>query len=224
MINFQNITKTYGNHTVLNEFNLQIRGQEFVSIVGPSGVGKSTLIHLLIGAEKPTKGDVLIDEYIINKMDDKMLQLYRRQVGVVFQDFRLLPKKNVWENVAFVLEACGKSKSEIEKRVPEALEIVGLLDKQDSFPNELSGGESQRVSIARAIAHRPRVLVADEPTGNLDPDTAKEIIKLLLKINEYGTTVILATHDKDIVDFAKQRVVKLGEGKVVSDREKAEYN
>lgn len=224
MIVFENVSKKYGRTVVLDNVNLTIKPGEFVSIVGASGAGKSTMVHVLIGAEKVQHGTVTVDGYVVNKMRDKALQYFRRKIGVVFQDYKLLQQKNVYENVAFALEVCGFERPEIRRCVPEVLEIVGLHPRQRQFPHQLSGGERQRVAIARALVHNPGLIVADEPTGNLDPKTAKEIIELLLKINAEGTTVILTTHNKDLVDLIKRRVVTLENGKVVSDRKTAGYS
>jgi len=224
MIEFKEVTKKYGKTAVLDKLNLEIEQGEFVSVIGPSGAGKSTLIYVLIGAERIQHGNIVVDGYTVNKMKDKALQYYRRRVGVVFQDYKLLQQKNVYENVAFALEVCGFEKAEIKKRVPEVLAVVGLSKQQKQFPHQLSGGERQRCAIARALVHGPGLVVADEPTGNLDPKTAREIVDLLVKINEEGTTVILTTHNKDLVNKLKRRVVTLEDGKVISDKKVGEYN
>ncbi len=224
MIEFQNVTKKYGKTTVLDKISLSIGSGEFVSIVGPSGAGKSTLIYSLIGAGKINSGKILVDGYEVNSMNGKSLQYYRRKIGVIFQDYKLLQQKNVYENVAFALEVCGFEKSEIRKRVPQVLDIVGLKDRQKQFPHQLSGGEKQRTAIARALVHNPGLIVADEPTGNLDPKTAKEILDLLIKINKDGTTVILTTHNKELVDIVKRRVITLEQGRIASDRKMAGYS
>lgn len=221
MINFENVSKKYGKNTVLDKVSLEIHPGEFVSIIGASGAGKSTLIYSLIGAEKINSGKISVDGFIINELKEREMQFYRRRIGVVFQDYKLLAQKTVYENVAFALEVCGYEKEEIKKRVPEVLEIVGLSKRGKHFPNQLSGGEKQRTAIARALVHNPSLIVADEPTGNLDPITAHEIIELLRKINKSGTTVILTTHNKEIVDNIKQRVISLKEGKVVSDKKES---
>lgn len=223
MIEFKEVSKKYGRHTVLDKVNLKIGDGEFVSIIGPSGAGKSTLVYALIGAEKIQHGDILVDGYTVNRMSDKALQYFRRRVGVVFQDYKLLQQKNVYENVAFAMEVCGFERAEIKKRVPEVLEIVGLHKQYRQFPHQLSGGERQRAAIARALVHNPGLVVADEPTGNLDPKTAREIADLLMKINEEGTTVILATHNYDLIKRIGKRVVTLEEGRVAIDsKEKRE--
>lgn len=223
MIAFEGIGKKYGRTKVLDHINLVIKNGEFVSFVGPSGAGKSTLVHLLIGAEKPSTGKILVDGFTVNKMKDKEMQYYRRRIGIVFQDFKLLPQKTVTENVAFALEVCGFEKDDINKRVTEALKTVGLTKQARNFPRQLSGGEKQRTAIARALVHDPSLIVADEPTGNLDPDNAREIVELLQKINDGGTTVILTTHNKDLVDLLKRRVVTLEDGSIVKDKKMAGY-
>ena len=224
MIAFQGVSKIYNSHSVaLEEVNFQTNPGEFVSLVGCSGAGKSTVIRLLIGEEKPTKGRVFFGQYEVNKLRDKELPAFRRHIGVVFQDFRLLPTKSAYENVAFALEVAGRPQREIDELVPQVLDMVGLGDKGVNFPHELSGGEKQRVAIARAMVHRPEVIIADEPTGNLDPLHTAEIINLLVKINELGTTLLLATHNKDIVNGLGKRVVTLDHGRVIRDEEKGKY-
>lgn len=224
MISFNSVSKVYNKHSIaLEDINLEIKPGEFVSIVGRSGAGKSTLIKLLIGEEKPTKGRVVFGSYEVNRLDSKDLPKLRRQIGTVFQDFKLLSRKSAYENVAFALEVEGRSQSEIEELVPQVLDMVGLNDKQHNFPHELSGGEKQRVAIARAMIHRPALIIADEPTGNLDKENTEEIIKLISKINELGTTVILATHNEHVVNLLHKRVVTLANGKIVRDEEKSKY-
>lgn len=224
MISFQNVSKVYNSHSVaLQDINFTIQPNEFVSVVGRNGAGKSTIVKLLIGEEKPTKGRILFGPYEINKLKPQELPMVRRQIGIVFQDFRLLPTKNAYENIAFALEVEGRPQSEIEEFVPQVLDMVGLANRAYNFPHELSGGEKQRVAIARAMIHRPAVVVADEPTGNLDPINAAEIARLLLKINELGTTVILVTHNKDIVNSVHRRVISLDNGKIIRDEEKGKY-
>ena len=218
MIVFQNVTKTYNHGSVaLDKVSFKIQPNEFVSVVGRSGAGKSTVIKLLIGEEKPTKGQVFFGSYEVNKLKSNEFPEFRRHMGVIFQDFRLLSKKTSFENVAFALEVEGRPQKEINEIVPQVLDMVGLADKMHNFPAELSGGEKQRVAIARAMINRPDVLIADEPTGNLDPFNTWEVIKLLTKINELGSTVILATHDKEIVNTLGQRVITLDYGKIVKD-------
>ncbi len=224
MIAFNGVSKVYNKHSVaLEGVDLEIKPGEFVSVVGRSGAGKSTLIKLLTGEEKPTKGRIVFGSQEVNKLRSSELPKLRRQIGIVFQDFKLLSRKNSYENVAFALEVAGRSQHEIEGLVPQVLDMVGLGDKQHNFPHELSGGEKQRVAIARAMVHRPAVLIADEPTGNLDEENTEDIIKLISKINEFGTTVILATHNKHVVNLLHKRVIALADGKVVRDEEKSKY-
>ena len=224
MIAFQNVSKVYNSHSVaLEDVSFQVNPGEFVSLVGKSGAGKSTIIRLLIGEEKPTRGRVFFGQYEVNKLRNAELPAFRRHIGVIFQDFRLLPTKNAFENVAFALEVAGRTQKEITELVPQVLDMVGLSNKLVNFPGELSGGEKQRVAIARAMVHRPEVIIADEPTGNLDPFHTSEIISLLEKINELGTTVILATHDKQIINGLGKRVVSLDHGRVIRDEEKGRY-
>lgn len=227
MIIFQNVSKIYhsNNHpsVALEDITFTINPKEFVSLVGKSGAGKSTVVKLLIGEEKPTKGRVIFGSYDVNKLKHGELPQLRRRIGVIFQDFRLLPNKTAFENVAFALEMAGRPQSDIEEFVPQALEMVGLKEKMRNFPKELSGGEKQRVAIARAMINHPDVIVADESTGNLDPVNTWEIIRLLLKINELGTTVILATHNRDIINHINQRVISLEDGRVIRDEERGKY-
>lgn len=223
MIAFHNVSKIYNGTVALEDVTFKIMPKEFVSVVGRSGAGKSTIVKLLIGEEKPTKGRIIFGSYEVNRLNSKELPYLRRHIGTVFQDFRLLPMKNVYENVAFALEVAGRTQREIEELAPEVLDMVGLRDKAANFPHELSGGEKQRVAIARAMINRPEVIVADEPTGNLDPVNTWEIIKLLHKINEMGTTVILATHEKDIVNHLDKRVITLENGRVIRDEERGKY-
>lgn len=223
MIIFDKVQKRYKQKRVLDNVNLTITPGEFVSIIGPSGAGKSTLVYSLIGAEKIQSGNITVDGYRVSEMSDKELQYYRRKIGVVFQDYRLLPQKTVLENVAFALDVCGVDKKQIKARSHDVLKIVGLTEQAGHFPYQLSGGEKQRTAIARALVHEPSLLVADEPTGNLDPKTALEIAKLFLEINKKGISVILTTHNKEIVNFLKQRVVKLEAGKIVGDKGSSDY-
>jgi cell division transport system ATP-binding protein len=224
MIAFQSVFKLYNSGSpALEDINFRINPGEFVSLTGRSGAGKSTAIKLLIGEDKPSKGRVFFGQYEVNKLSNDELPPFRRHIGVVFQDFRLLPTKNAYENVAFAMEAAGQPQSEIKEMVPQVLDMVGLGDKFRNFPHELSGGEQQRVAIARAMVNRPEVIIADEPTGNLDPFHTAEIINLLKKINELGTTLILATHDKDIVNDIEKRVITLDRGRVIRDEEKGRY-
>jgi cell division transport system ATP-binding protein len=224
MITFQDVSKVYNHSSVaLEDVSFKINPNEFVSIVGRSGAGKSTIIKLLIGEEKPTKGRIFFGQYEVNKLKNSELPALRRHIGIVFQDFRLLPNKTAYENVAFALEVAGRPSREIRDLVPQVLDMVGLVDKAKNFPHELSGGEKQRVAIARAMVHRPEVIIADEPTGNLDPFHTAEIINLLLKINDLGTTVILATHDKEIINSLEKRVITLDHGKIIRDEEKGRF-
>lgn len=224
MILIHKVTKQYGDHKVLDDVSFSIEGGEFVSITGPSGAGKTTLIYALIGAEKIDSGDIRVDDYIVNRLRNSEVQDYRRKIGIVFQDYKLLPKKTVFENVAFALEVAGYSENFINERTRDVLKITGLENQRNHFPRQLSGGEKQRTAIARAIVHAPELLFADEPTGNLDPENAIALAKLLEKINKSGTTVVLATHNKDVVNTVRRRVVKLDNGRVISDKEASEYN
>ena len=224
MVKFENVNKTYGEDIVgLKDINLHIKPKEFVSIVGQSGAGKSTMVKLLIAEEQATEGKVIIGGWDITHLRKSRKPILRRQIGVVFQDFKLLPQKTVFENVAFAAEVCGEKRKRIKEIVPKVLEIVGLEDKLDRYPKQLSGGERQRVVIARSLIHRPKLLIADEPTGNLDSLNTKEIIDLLLRINSFGTTVILVTHNKDVVNSLRKRVIVLSEGKISSDKERGRY-
>lgn len=224
MIEYINVSKTYDSGVVaLSNINLKIKKGEFVFLVGYSGAGKTSLAKLLLKEIEPTKGKIMINDVDITKLKDRQIPYLRRNIGVVFQDFRLLPNKTIFENVAFAKEIIGASPREIKRQVSSVLKLVGLSDKGNCYPNELSGGEQQRVSIARAIVNKPEVIIADEPTGNLDPDTAWEIMTLLKEINEIGTTIIMVTHAKDIVDFMKRRVIALDGGKIVRDDERGVY-
>lgn len=217
MIIFQNVSKYYNGSVALEKVSFKVQPNEFVSIVGRSGAGKSTIVKLLIGEEKPTKGQIFFGSYEVNKLRPREFSEFRRHIGVIFQDFKLLPKKTALENVAFALEVEGRPQKEINELVPQVLDMVGLREKMFNFPAELSGGEKQRVAIARAMINRPEVIIADEPTGNLDPYNTWEVIKLLTKINELGSTVILATHDKEIVNTIGRRVITLDNGKLIKD-------
>lgn len=219
MITFEQVTKTYRTSTrpALDRVSVEIDKGEFVFLIGPSGSGKSTFLQLMLREENPTSGNVYVADYHVNKLRGGQVNKLRQRIGYVFQDFRLLPKKNVYENVAFALEVIGKRKSSIGKMVGETLEMVGLEAKADRMPHELSGGEQQRVAIARAFVNRPLVLLADEPTGNLDPDTANDIMVLLNRINKTGTTVVMSTHNNAAVDAMRRRVIELDLGKVVRD-------
>ncbi len=227
MVIFDHVSKRYGKRgesVAVEDISLSIVKGEFVSLVGKSGAGKSTLLKMLIGEERPTEGRVLFMETDVGKLKPNDLPWHRRRIGTVFQDFRLLEHRTVSENVAFAMEVVGKPAREIKEVVPQALKLVGLEDRGKRFPQELSGGEKQRVAIARSLVHSPDLILADEPTGNLDPVTAWDIIRLLARINSIaGTAVILATHDKDIVNALKKRVVVLDEGKLVRDDKTGRY-
>ncbi len=224
MIKFDNVSKIYkDNYVALGDINLEIKAGEFVSIVGTSGAGKSTFLKLIYAEELPTNGRVFFDEKPLDSISRRRISQHRRNIGTVFQDFKLLNKKTAFENVAYALEVCGISRAEILEDVPQILEIVGLGNRQNKFPHELSGGEQQRVAMARALIHKPSVIIADEPTGNLDPVSSLEIMQLLLKINKLGTTVILASHDRDIINKAAKRVIVLERGRVIFDDEKGKY-
>ena len=219
MIEFKDVSKVYANGTVaLENINLTIEDGEFVFIVGASGAGKTTLMKLLLREEKPTSGSLIVGDYDLVRIPNRKVPYYRRQLGMVFQDFRLFEKKTVFENVAFAMRVIGERSNVIKSRVPTVLSIVGLSDKYKSFPTELSGGEQQRVSLARALANNPSIIIADEPTANIDPRMKLEIMNLLMKINRRGKTVIVVTHEKNIVDFFKQRVVTLRGGHLVEDK------
>ncbi|HZK32980.1 MAG TPA: cell division ATP-binding protein FtsE [Tissierellaceae bacterium] len=224
MIDFINVTKEYKNNVkALDNVSLNIHKGEFVFLVGSSGAGKSTLIKLLLKEENPTEGRIKLNKIDITKVRNRKIPIIRREIGVVFQDFRLLPNKKVYENIAFAMEIIGARPKEIRRRVPMVLSMVDLSRRASNYPDQLSGGELQRVSIARAIINNPPVLIADEPTGNLDPDTAWEIMKVLSDINRRGTTVLMATHAKDIVDKMKKRVIEIHNGKIIRDEQKGGY-
>lgn len=225
MILLDRVSKTYTKRggIALERVSLHIEPKEFVVIIGTSGAGKSTLLKLLTREERPTTGKIVVGGIDYNKLKDRDIPYLRRRIGVVFQDFKLLPNKTVFENVAFALEIIGVSTKEIKHTVPKVLNIVGLKAKAESYPRELSGGERQRVAIARAVVRQPKILIADEPTGNLDPKHAWDVIAVLEKINKYGTTVILTTHNQDIVNKLNRRVIQIDQGKVVSDRASGGY-
>lgn len=228
MITFKNVTKIYGKkkrkHKAIENISFYIGSGEFVSLIGESGAGKSTIVKLINKEIEPTEGEINIGGIDYSKLPKRKIPFLRRKIGIVYQDFKLLPKRNVFENIAYALEVAGLPNKEIEKRVDKILDLVGLKDKKSCYPNEISGGEKQRVAIARAIIQQPKILIADEPTGNLDPKNAWEIIELLLKINSFGTTVLLTTHNKEIVDKIKKRVITIKDGKIVSDHKIGGYS
>ena len=225
MIRLEHVTKSYkGNVTALSDISADIQKGEFVFLVGASGSGKSTFIRLLLKEERPDAGRIWVAGKEIAHLSNWKVPYLRRNIGCVFQDFKLLPNKTVYENVAFALEVIGRPKHVVESQVPQILDLVGLAKKHDNLPNELSGGEQQRVSIARAFVNRPLILLADEPTGNLDPSTSEGIMRLLDRINRTGTTVVMATHDQRIVDAMRKRVVELEHGKVIRDQERGVYD
>jgi len=223
MILFDKVFKSYNSHYALEDINLTISHGEFVSVVGQSGAGKSTLLKLLTAEEKPTEGKVFFDNRDLSQISKKDLPLLRRKIGTVYQDFKLLFQKTVYENVAFAMEVVGRSEREIKEDVPQILQLVGLEHKNKSFPKELSGGERQRVAIARALVHQPDLIIADEPTGNLDPLNTWDVVRLLLKINELGTTIILATHDREIINMLNKRVISIDKGRIIRDEEQGRY-
>ena len=225
MIRFEKVTKTYPgqSHAALDNVTVDVEKGEFVFLVGTSGSGKSTFLRLVLREARPTSGRVYVAGKEINRLAGWKVPRLRRQIGTVFQDFRLLPNKTVAENVAFALQVIGKSRSHINATVPETLELVGLAGKENRMPDELSGGEQQRVAVARAFVNRPMILIADEPTGNLDPSTSVGIMKLLDRINRTGTTVVMATHDHGIVDQMRKRVIELEAGHVVRDQSQGVY-
>ncbi|MDQ3093805.1 MAG: cell division ATP-binding protein FtsE [bacterium] len=225
MILLDRVTKTYNRKgAAIDRISLHVEPKEFVIIVGQSGAGKSTLLRLLTREERPTSGKIVIGGIDYDKLKNHDIPYLRRKIGVVFQDFKLLPRRTVFENVAFALEIVGMGNKEIAHTVPKVLDIVGLKGKEDFYPAELSGGERQRVAIARAVVRQPKILIADEPTGNLDPKHAWDVIRVLEKINRFGTTVLLTTHNQEIVNRLKRRVVTIKDGKIVSDRASSEYN
>ena len=224
MIEFKNVTKIYENKVyALSDVSANINRGEFVFLVGPSGAGKSTFIKMLLKEVEPTKGKIIVGGTDLSTIKRKSVPYYRRKIGMVFQDFRLIPTMNVYENVAFAMRAVEASHRDIRKRVPIVLGLVGLSNKYKAFPNELSGGEQQRVSLARAIVNNPSILIADEPTGNLDPETAQGIMELLNDINRAGTTILMATHAKDIVDNMRKRVIAIERGEIIRDEQRGGY-
>lgn len=224
MIKYFNVSKVYSkNVTALNKVNLHIKPGEFVSIVGQSGTGKTTLVKTLIGEEKIDEGKIVVGGWDITDIGQREIPYLRRQIGVIFQDFKLLPKKTLFENVAFAMQVCGEPPKKIKKIVPHVMKIVGLDSKIDRYPQEISGGEMQRVAIARALVHRPNILLADEPTGNLDSLNTNEIIELLLRINKFGTTVLLVTHNREVVNRLKRRVITIDAGSIINDQAVGKY-
>ncbi len=225
MIYFDNVSKLYsdGRQAALQEVTFQVAPKEFVSIVGHSGAGKTTLLKMIIAEDKPSHGQVFFESLDIHQIPRTKLPHYRRKIGTVFQDFKLLPNKTAYENIAFAMEANGRSDEEIMENVPQALALVDLDDKAWNFPNELSGGEKQRVAIARAIVNQPDISVADEPTGNLDPIATYEVVNILRKINDLGTTVIMTTHNKGVIDELGRRVITMDEGRIVRDDQSGKY-
>ena len=227
MINFQKVTKIYQTKQepiiALSDISFQVNKKEFVSVVGKSGSGKTTLLKLLLAEERPDNGQIFFENYEVHKLSSRKLPALRRRMGMVFQDYKLLFSKTIYENIAYIMEVMGVDENSINRDVPEILEIVGLEERAQSFPIELSGGEKQRVAIARALIHRPDVILADEPTGNLDPYHSIDIITLLLKIYEMGTTVVLATHDKEIINNLDKRVITLEDGRVIRDEKRGRF-
>lgn len=223
MIVLDKVTKKYRHKKVLDNISFKIDGGEFVSIVGGSGCGKTTLIHSLIAAERLTSGKIMVDKYNVAKLNDKEIQDYRRRIGIVFQDYKLLPQKTVYENIAFALEVSGYTKKFIQKRTTGVLKLTGLEELRNHFPRQLSGGERQRTAIARALVHAPDLLIADEPTGNLDQENTLALAKLLKTINKHGTTVIISTHDQDVIKILNKRVITLDNGKLMSDKKNPKY-
>src|SRR3989344_2730184 len=224
MIYFDNVSKIYSyKHVALEDISFSVNPGEILTIVGHSGAGKTTLLKLILGEERPTKGDVFFESTKIHTVSRKDIINLRRKIGMIFQDYRLLPNKTAYENITFAMEAAGRDKSEIDADAPQVLALVGLENKLSNFPHELSGGEKQRVAIARAIVNQPDIIIADEPTGNLDPINAYDIIEILKKINEMGKTIILTTHNKGVVDALKKREITLDSGKIVRDDKNGKY-
>jgi cell division transport system ATP-binding protein len=223
MIYFDRVTKKYGNMAALDGVTLSVAPKEFISIVGHSGAGKTTLLKLLLAEERPTEGSIFFESVDVNDLKNSHLHQYRRKIGTVFQDFRLIPNKTAYENIAFAMEATGRTDAEIASDVPYILELVNLADKAKHFPDQLSGGEKQRIAIGRAIINQPDLIVADEPTGNLDPINTYEIVEILKKINELGTTILITTHNKGVIDAIGKRVITMDSGKVVRDDANGKY-
>ncbi|KRM65881.1 cell division ATP-binding protein FtsE [Ligilactobacillus agilis] len=225
MIEFKNVVKKYDNNiTATNNISVKIKPGEFVYVVGPSGAGKSTFIKMMYREEAPTSGSIIVNEYALENIKSREIPFLRRELGIVFQDFKLLPRLTVFENIAYALQVIEKTPEEVEQRVSRVLDLVGLSAKRDNFPAELSGGEQQRVAIARAIANEPSILIADEPTGNLDPETAEGIMEILEQVNKQGTTVVMATHNSFIVNEYKHRVLEINGGKIIRDEEEGVYS
>lgn len=225
MIEFKNVVKKYDNNiTATNNISVKIKPGEFVYVVGPSGAGKSTFIKMMYREEAPTSGSIIVNEYALESIKSREIPFLRRELGIVFQDFKLLPRLTVFENIAYALQVIEKTPEEVEQRVSRVLDLVGLSAKRDNFPAELSGGEQQRVAIARAIANEPSILIADEPTGNLDPETAEGIMEILERVNKQGTTVVMATHNSFIVNEYKHRVLEINGGKIIRDEEEGIYS
>jgi cell division transport system ATP-binding protein len=224
MIKFNNVTKIYTpEDVVLQNISFEIQEGEFVSIVGKSGAGKTTLVHLILGLETPTSGEIFFKGLNLNDADPSKIQEIRRKIGGIYQDYKLLPKKTVYENVAYIMQVEGRENKEIESEVPKVLQVIGLKDKINSFPDQLSGGEQQRLAIARALVNHPDIIIADEPTGNLDPYNSYEVISLLQKINAAGKTVILATHDREVINKLGKRVITLENGKIIRDEAEGRF-
>jgi cell division transport system ATP-binding protein len=223
MIEFKKVSKYYGDCAALEDVSFDIKPKEFISLVGRSGAGKTTLLKLLLKEEDPSEGQIIVDGRSIDGLKKKEVPLFRRKIGSVFQDFKLLPNKTAYENIAFAMEAAGRTEEEIAVDVPQILNLVELTDKANNFPYQLSGGEKQRVAIGRALVHKPDILMADEPTGNLDPLHTWDIIRLLCRINELGTTVLLATHDREIINALGRRVISLDRGRLIRDEENGRY-
>lgn len=223
MIEFKNVSKFYGDCAALDKVTFNIKPKEFVSIVGRSGAGKTTILKLLLKEEEQSEGEIIVDGREVDKLKKHDIPIYRRKIGSIFQDFKLLPNKTAYENIAFAMEAAGKTEGEIAVDVPQILNLVELSDKANNFPCQLSGGEKQRVAIGRALVHKPDILMADEPTGNLDPLHTWDIIRLLCRINELGTTVLLATHDREIINALGKRVLSFDKGRLIRDEENGRY-
>ena len=221
----ENVIKKYDNNiTATDNISVKIAPGEFVYVVGPSGAGKSTFIKMMYREEAPTSGSIVVNEYALESIKNREIPFLRRELGIVFQDFKLLPRLTVFENIAYALQVIEKTPEEVEQRVNRVLDLVGLSDKRNNFPTELSGGEQQRIAIARAIANEPSILIADEPTGNLDPETAEGIMDILERINKQGTTVVMATHNSYIVNEYKHRVLEINGGKIIRDEEEGVYS